>query len=403
MPLEELKNEDSPAGSPASPLVESVNGRLETSNRRETDVWCSIVVLHGLFESSIETLTEASTGIVWIRDFFLPHSPQSRILTYDYDGRALLRPGTGIVDPLLSLATTFLGELVAERAWARALNRPIVFLCHGFGGLLLKRALALSHSRLAKSTERLRSIYVSTYAILFVGTPHQGIPKSALRFAHDPKLAGLSQFMISLLVGSEMLNEVADQFMPIMKQYRIFNFWEELESEIGDTTTYVVDRDSAAPHWADAEQCGIRATHLEMLKFRTAGASAYTVIREAIARYIASAPTTIETRWLNEQKYLDAEHRRQAEEILKPQYEFGSTNNRDGEHKLEFYLVSHCSSNLFTGRKQQAQELKENFGRVLCSPNQGSRGEHKIVVIHGLGGSGKTQFCLRYAEENRAK
>ncbi|KAL8811148.1 MAG: hypothetical protein Q9200_002031 [Gallowayella weberi] len=402
MPLEELKTEDSPAGSPASPLVESVNGRLETSNRRETDVWCSIVVLHGLFESSIETLTEASTGIVWIRDFFLPHSPQSRILTYDYDGRALLRPGTGIVDPLLSLATTFLGELVAERAWARALNRPIVFLCHGFGGLLLKRALALSHSRLAKSTERLRSIYVSTYAILFVGTPHQGIPKSALRFAHDPKLAGLSQFMISLLVGSEMLNEVADQFMPIMKQYRIFNFWEELESEIGDTTTYVVDRDSAAPHWADAEQCGIRATHLEMLKFRTAGASAYTVIREAIARYIASAPTTIETRWLNEQKYLDAEHRRQAEEILKPQYEFGSTNNRDGEHKLEFYLVSHCSSNLFTGRKQQAQELKENFGRVLCSPNQGSRGEHKIVVIHGLGGSGKTQFCLRYAEENRA-
>ncbi|KAL8830338.1 MAG: hypothetical protein Q9170_005774 [Blastenia crenularia] len=318
---------------------------------------------------------------------------QCRVLIYDYDGRALLRPGTGIVDPLLSLATTFLGELVAERAWADAFNRPIVFLCHGFGGLLLKRALALSHSRLGKS-ERLRSVYVSTYAILFVGTPHQGIPETALRFAHDPDVAGLSQFMRSLLVGSEMLSEVTDQFMPIMKQYIVFNLWEELESEIENTTTYVVDRESAAPHWADTEQCGIGATHLGMMKFCTARASGFKVIREAPIRYINAAPATIRTRWSNEMEFLDAEHRRQAEELLKPQSEFGSTMDKDAKYTSEYYLVSHCSSVQFTGRKQQAQELKENFGRLLSSPSQSTRGSHKIVVIHGLGGSGKTQFCL---------
>ncbi|KAI4200691.1 MAG: hypothetical protein LQ348_001730 [Seirophora lacunosa] len=380
MPFEELATGDPPADSSASPLVD-------------------IVVLHGLFESTLDTLTEASTGIVWIRDLFLPHSPQPRILTYDYDRHALLRPGTGIVDPLLSLATTFLGELVAERALAHAFNRPIVFLCHGFGGLLLKRALALSHSRLGKSTERLRSIYVSTYAILFVGTPHQGIPETALRFAHDPEYAGLSQLMISLLVGSEMLNEVADQFMPIMKQYRVFNFWEELQSEVDGTMTFLVDRDSAAPYWPDTEQCGIRATHLGMMKSRTSG---YTVIGEALTRYIREAPTTIKTRWCNEKKFLDAEHRRQAEELLKPQFELGSTMNGDAEHTSEYYLVSHCSSIQFTGRKQQAQELKENFGRLVSSPNHQTWGKHKIVVVYGLGGSGKTQFCLKYAEENRA-
>lgn len=209
--------------------------------------------------------------------------------------------------------------------------------------------------------------------------------------------------MISLLIGSEMLNEVADQFMPIMKQYRVFNFWEELESEIDDTTAYVVDRDSAAPHWADTEQCGIRATHLGMMKFGTARASGYTVMREALTRYIKSAPTTIETRWFNEKKFLDAEHRRQAEELLKHTLEFGSKMNKDAEHSLEYYLVSHRSSVQFTGRKQQAQELKENLDRLLDSPSQKTRGEHKIVVIYGLGGSGKTQFCLRYAEENRIK
>lgn len=375
----------------------------DISTRQNTYLWRSIVALHGLFEGTLDILTDSSTGTVWIRDLFLPRSPQSRILTYDYHKSALLRPGTGIIDPLLSLATTFLGELVAERAWASAFDRPIVFICHGFGGLLLKRALALSHSRLGKSTERLRSIYVSTYAILFMGTPHQGMPKSALRFAHDPHVAGLSQFMSSLLIGSEMLNEVADQFMPIMKQYRVFNFWEELESDIDGTKTYVVDGDSAAPHWADTEQCGITATHFEMLKFSTARDSGYAVIREALTRYVRSAPATIKTRWFNEKKFLDAEHRKQAEELLKPQLEFGSTMDKDVEHHSEYYLVCHCSSNQFTGRKQQAQELKEKFRRQLESPNQKTRGEHKIVVIHGLGGSGKTQFCLRYAEENRVK
>ena len=340
---------------------------------------------------------------MWIRDLFLPKSPQTRVLTYDYDKHSLLRPDTGIVDPLLSLATTFLGELVAERSLAGAFNRPIVFICHGFGGLLLKRALALSHSRLGKSTERLRSIYVSTYAILFVGTPHQGMPKTALRFAHAPRTTELSRFMSSLVIGSEMLNEVADQFMPIMKQYRVFNFWEELQSEVYGTMTYMVDGDSAAPSWAGTEQCGIRSSHYGMLKYDSAKDSGYIVITEALTRYTRSAPTAIKSRWINEKQFLDSERRKQAEELLKPQLELGLSIDQGAEYDSEYYLVSHCSSIQFTGRKQQAQELKEKLGRPIISPDQKIRGEHKVVVIHGLGGSGKTQFCLRYAEENRGR
>ncbi|KAL8999950.1 MAG: hypothetical protein Q9169_001356 [Polycauliona sp. 2 TL-2023] len=198
-----------------------------------------------------------------------------------------------------------------------------------------------------------------------------------------------------------MLNEVADQFMPIMKQYSIFNFWEELESEIHGRKLYMVDRESAAPHWADTEQCGLHATHSGLLKFKTARDSGYVVISEALIRYIRLAPTRIKTRWDNEKTFLDAEHRKQAEELLRPQLEFGSTMYTDVEHESEYYLVSHSSSIQFTGRKQQAQELKGKLGRHLVSAEQRTRRKHRIVVIHGLGGSGKTQFCLRYAEENR--
>ncbi|KAL8883176.1 MAG: hypothetical protein Q9192_007387 [Flavoplaca navasiana] len=229
------------------------------------------------------------------------------------------------------------------------------------------------------------------------------MPKSALRVAHAPHTAELSQFMSSLVIGSEMLNEVADQFMPIMKQYRVFNFWEELQSEVDGTVTYVVDRDSAAPNWADTEQCGIRSPHAGMLKFDSARDPGYIVITEALTRYTRSAPTAIKSRWINEKQFLDSEHRKQAEELLKPQLAFGSSMDMDAEYDAEYYLVSHCSSIQFTGRKQQAQELKEKLHRPIIRPDQKTRDEHKIVVIHGLGGSGKTQFCLRYAEENRRR
>ncbi|KAL8868850.1 MAG: hypothetical protein Q9198_008043 [Flavoplaca austrocitrina] len=219
------------------------------------------------------------------------------------------------------------------------------------------------------------------------------MPKSALRFAHAPHTAELSRFMSSLVIGSEMLNEVADQFMPIMKQYRVFNFWEELQSEVDGTMTYVVDRDSAAPNWADTEQCGIRSPHSGMLKFDSTRDSGYIVITEALTRYTRSAPDAIKSRWINEKQFLDLEHRKQAEELLKPQLAFGSSMDEDAECSTEYYLVSHCSSIQFTGRKQQAQELKEKLRRPIISPDQKTRGQHKVVVIRGLEAPANLSFA----------
>lgn len=307
------------------------------------------------------------------------------------------------MDPLLNLATNFVAELVAVRTSDEAYRRPIIFICHGFGGLLLKRALAWSYSKRSKAMEHLRSIYVSTYGILFVGTPHQGIAKSALRFAHSEEDHGLSQLMINLLKDSEMLIEITDQFMPIMKQYRVFNCWEELETNAGGKKTYIVDMESAAPPiWADAERVGLRSTHMEMMRFRTRTSPGYLVVSEALIRYSRAAPSTIESRWRNEKVFMEVENRRQADELVRPQLEPGSTNEEAPSTVSSIYLVPRNSSPQFTGRKRQAEEVRESFNNQLGSLEQDTRCEHKIVVIHGMGGSGKTQFCLRYAEDNRA-
>jgi hypothetical protein len=53
---------------------------------------------------------------------------------------------------------------------------------------------------------------------------------------------------------------------------------------------------------------------------------------------------------------------------------------------------------LFTGRKDILKELKAQ----LCdSDNEAKEEGQKRFIIHGIGGSGKSEVCLKFAEENR--
>ena len=104
----------------------------------------------------------------------------------------------------------------------------------------------------------------------------------------------------------------------------------------------------------------------------------------------------IKLRWEEEKLVLQRERSTEARELL-----FDGGANVEQDECIWF--VDRKSSSQFTGRRLQADEVKENFDRILEPTEGGARHQHKVVVIYGLGGSGKTQFCLRYAEDNRCK
>ena len=62
------------------------------------------------------------------------------------------------------------------------------------------------------------------------------------------------------------------------------------------------------------------------------------------------------------------------------------------------YIIPRKASPYFTGRATHLEQTRTELIRSLT----GVHG-HKIVVVDGLGGSGKTQFCLRFCEEYRMK
>lgn len=97
--------------------------------------------------------------------------------------------------------------------------------------------------------EDIHSIYVSTYAILFFGTPHQGSDKASLAI-FGQRIVDLlpskmvdtdSQLLDAIRDGSEVLQEITDTFIPLMKRFRIYFFWEQKKTDLGVKWDYVRD------------------------------------------------------------------------------------------------------------------------------------------------------------------
>lgn len=78
--------------------------------------------------------------------------------------------------------------------------------------------------------------------------------------------------------------------------------------------------------------------------------------------------------------------------------ESGSQGYDTDRHQKHIYLPPRHSSPYFTGRVLQLQQIHSSLLRSLTGVY-----DHKVVVIYGIGGSGKTQFCLRYCEEHRER
>jgi hypothetical protein len=64
------------------------------------------------------------------------------------------------------------------------------------------------------------------------------------------------------------------------------------------------------------------------------------------------------------------------------------------------YFDTQPVSSIFTGRKIELEKLK----RAMLAPmDQSGSSFQRCFVVFGLGGSGKTQFCSKFAQENRQR
>ncbi|KKZ64978.1 hypothetical protein EMCG_09123 [[Emmonsia] crescens] len=360
-----------------------------------------IVAVHGLDENGTTAWTHPETGCFWLRSLLPDENFESRILTFDYKADATSFFGSSSSDRILHHAQTLLEEVNAERELDDSTERPIIFVCHGLGGIIVKKALAISSASTSAKLTHLHSIATSTFGLIFFGTPHEGVEK-AKWYLLSRGLKGIlknqSQLVAAIEKNAETLQNVTEQFTPLLKQFYIHNFWETLETTRGMSKGYIVSSRSAAPAWEDTGRSGLPSTHSKMCKFSDRNDTGYRMIRGILQRYVAKAGPVISARSEKAKQYLQSRRQYEASEIL--------TFNIHNDNKLlhiecqavkdnrnQHYVVPFAASESYTGREQLARGLQER----MLAPND----QQKRFVLYGLGGSGKTQFCLKFAWDNR--
>ncbi|KAH8422390.1 uncharacterized protein LDX57_000147 [Aspergillus melleus] len=249
--------------------------------------------------------------------------PDCRVLTFSYPASVAAVFGRTSSDTILQHATTLVQELAADRQIERATERPIIFLCHSLGGIIVKRALIYSESRKAKKSEHIHSIFVSTYGIMFFGTPHHGSSKAILANYVQRMVDVLpskvvdtdSQLLEALREGSEILQDITDNFQPKMKSFHVFFFWEQEKSNLGVKWDYIVAQTSAAPILDDTDRAGIKADHRRMCKFATRTSPGYRLVVATLMRYSEEAPNKIGRRWVENKELVRSMRKNEAKEI----------------------------------------------------------------------------------------
>lgn len=131
-----------------------------------------ICFVHGLKGHRDKTWTvDGANQRPWPATMLPGKFPHAHLLTFGYDAD-VVRLRAASTDTIKSLAESLLYSLKRVRQEADALHRPIIFVVHSLGGIVCKKAIALSQQRSADET--LGSLVTSLVGVVFMGTPHNG-------------------------------------------------------------------------------------------------------------------------------------------------------------------------------------------------------------------------------------
>ncbi|EJT74178.1 hypothetical protein GGTG_08023 [Gaeumannomyces tritici R3-111a-1] len=243
---------------PPSPDWEKTHGTPELD----------VVAVHGLNGECFRTWThEEPTGekTLWLSDL-LPHKlPRTRVMTFGYNASVV---GNTSVAGVRDNARYLLNSLRDKREYDGTHDRPIVFVGHSLGGIVIKQAL-----RMARNEPRLVAVADNTKGIVFFGTPHRGTDAASWgELAAKLKSASYgtrprSPFFKLLRSNSNDLMNLSEDFRPIAQNYALVSFVEQnIISKLGFNRV-VVAKHSAVMEMPHEEQAFINGDHSTMCKF----------------------------------------------------------------------------------------------------------------------------------------
>ncbi|KAK0645816.1 Alpha/Beta hydrolase protein [Cercophora newfieldiana] len=227
-----------------------------------------VVLVHGLDGDLVETWAHTTTDtkplrrVVWPETLLPKVLPRARVLSFGYNGDIY---HNNSVAGIRGNAGALLSHLRSLR-YGVDQARPIVFVAHCLGGLIVKQALCF-----ADVDEHHQLIASATKGIMFFGTPHCGAEEAqwkrlAQRYSRLPGSRGQASLLLEALTrDSNDLAEISEDFCHVAPKYRIVSFFEEVTWL--NTGELIVDMTSARLDVYGERVVPVGADHLGICRF----------------------------------------------------------------------------------------------------------------------------------------
>jgi hypothetical protein len=136
----------------------------------------------------------------WPGDFLAKDFPAANVMTWGYNSDLTRGYLAGSQGTIFSHARNLLYSLVSERRGSP--ERPLVFIAHSLGGIMVKEVLRRSEFDF---TKEVRQISLSTSGIIFYGTPHRGSPDWA---SFGEGIAKIATFVTGIETNSNLIHSL---------------------------------------------------------------------------------------------------------------------------------------------------------------------------------------------------
>ncbi|KAE9379456.1 TPR-like protein [Stipitochalara longipes BDJ] len=404
-----------------------------------------IVAVHGPGGHYKHTWTDPKTGKLWLRDFVPELIKKARVLSFGYslgglsleqdideddDSGCSHSNAPDLVTHFASLrnienvATSLMTDLYSDRGLKKCQKRPIVFVCHGLSGVIVQQALVQSESyKRLSDLSTAHSLYLSTWAVLFFSTPFDSIDERTWlalktvpyldfnrlknrRKRNHPSTA-TDTLKLETAKVSETLWATAQGFRQIMTSLNLHFFWEDCETDFGEFRGVVVPQEKAAPNLPDVGHCGIQANYNNMVRFSSARLTSYRTVSFTLSTLCENVVSKIKNRWIDAEINANSANLQKASErlgikITTDHIPEDRRKREDADPLENFYKPPATVSSLFVGRVKERREIQDAFFRTAV-PSEDLSQVPKRFVVCGIGGSGKTELCRKFAEDNKER
>lgn len=163
-------------------------------------------------------------GTFWVRDLLPNDVTDARICTVGYRSQWT---SSKFQTNLQECGESLLTALDHARESRHAQSRPIVFIAHSYGGLVVLSAL-LS----AKLVDRYSSISRSVLGCIFLGTPFGGCEYAGFLSAALSMGGNKQEILYDLRPGSRELENLASSFVREYGMLPLVSFYERYNSDV---------------------------------------------------------------------------------------------------------------------------------------------------------------------------